>query len=205
MRSLVILFCTLTLLACGSGESGTAGQDASSATTSESEYTLEPIAGSDLVKALKYAEDGTISEQGYFLNNLPEGTWLFYEHTGKEFPKRIATYHRGAFQGPYLELTENGAITLQAHYENNELHGPWGSYKFSRPLKTAHYKHGLLDGVYREYTEGNGKLQKEIHYKDGKEHGIYRFYNEEGAVTLEYTYENGERVSGGIVEQGAAE
>ena len=82
----------------------------------------------------------------------------------------------------------------------NEYDGLAMTYKFSRPVTEANYNMGQLDGISRTYNELNGKLQTETEYKDGKQHGMHKVYNEEGQVVMEYVYENGEKVSGGIVE-----
>lgn len=183
--------------ACQSGSQGL--QEAS--LPSMEGYELEPIPGTELVRATKKDADGQLLETGFLQNNKMQGTWLYYEHTTKDFPKRVINYQQGVAQGLYLEMTERGQIDLQAFYENNELHGLWGIYKFGRPVKTANYKHGILDGVYREYALTNGKLQKEIYYKDGKEDGPYRYFNEDGEIMVEYEFRNGEKVSGGVVDK----
>lgn len=197
MRS-VLLYSLLALLACNGASSS--GEVAASEGVVTDGYTLEAVPGTELVRASKRNGDGGMVEHGYLMNDQMQGTWMYYENLSKEFPSKIANYHRGVLHGPYFEITEQGAITLQANYENGQLHGPWGSYKFNRPLKTANYKHGVLDGVYKEYADLNGRLLKEVYYKDGKEDGPYRFYNDEGRVTVQYLYKNGEKVSGGIVE-----
>lgn len=200
MKYAILLSLVIMLFACGT-KSNTAGTSEEPAVVSSDGYQLEPVEGTDLMKAEKYDPDGKLLEKGFFLNNLPEGTWYYYEHVrSNEFPKRVANYHQGVLNGPYLELTENGTISLQAYYLNNELTGHWGTYKFGRPLKTADYQNGILNGAYKEFSPTTGKLTKEISYKDGKEDGPYRFYNDSGEVTVEYTYENGEKVSGGIIE-----
>lgn len=200
MRYLVILSFVITLFACGTKDNS-ADASAEPAIVSSEGYQLEPVAGTDLMQAEKYDPDGKLLEKGFFLNNLPEGTWYYYEHVNSnEFPKRVANYHQGVLNGPYLELAGNGTIVLQAYYLNNELTGHWGTYKFGRPLKTADYQNGILNGAYREYSPTTGKLTKEISYKNGKEDGPYRFYNDNGDVTVEYLYEDGEKVSGGIIE-----
>lgn len=203
MKNSLYVFLIVSVFACQSPDPGPVEGAAAPAVSTDG-YELEPVAGTDLVSATKYEADGKLLEKGFFLNDQLEGTWSYYEHPTKEYPKRMANYHQGILQGPYLEFTEQGNIILKAYYQNNQLHGPWGAYKFGRPLKTANYVHGILDGVYREYTNNTGKLQKEIQYKNGKEHGTYRFFNDDGEVTLEYVYENGEKISGGIIETGSA-
>lgn len=199
MRRLMVLSFIVTIFACGPGETPDPPAQVSTV-GSTAGYTLEPIPGSDMVKAVKVDENGVVQEKGFFLNDLPEGTWYYFEPRYVEFPKRIISYHQGVMNGPYFELSESGTIVLQAYYENNELNGHWGTYKFGRPLKTADYKQGVLDGIYQEYTTSTGKLAKEIQYKNGKEDGYYRFLNDDGEVTLEYTYKNGEKVGGGMIE-----
>lgn len=199
MRRLIILSFIVTLSACGSSDNSN-NAAVTSTTGSTAGYTLEPMEGTTMMKASKYDAEGKILEKGYFFNNLPEGTWYYYEHRTKEFPKRVISYHQGILNGPYMELSEQGSVILQAYYENNELNGHWGTYKFGRPIKTADYVNGILNGIYQEYTSSTGKLLKEIEYKDGKEDGFYRFFNDDGDVTLEYTYKNGEKVGGGIIE-----
>lgn len=198
MRALFLMLLILSLAGCQSG--GT--KDAAPPTPDINGFVTEPVPGTDLLKVTKYNDQGQVLESGYLLDSLMQGTWMYFEHSTKEFPKKVINYHHGIAQGLYLEMTERGQIELQATYENNQLHGPWGIYKFGRPVKTATYKHGLLDGLYREYSATDGKLQKEIYYKDGKADGPYRYFNTEGEVTLEYEFKNGEKISGGTLEPG---
>ena len=170
------------------------------ATQTADGYTLTPLEGTDLIQAVKTDAEGRVAETGYFLDNLMQGTWLYYDIKSTEFPSKIINYHRGVAQGLYLEMGQQGNTEVRAFYKNNQLDGPWGMYKFGRPVKTAVYQDGVLNGPYKEYSALNGKVQKEVNYLNGKEHGIYRYYNDNEEVTLEYIYENGEKVSGGIKE-----
>ena len=181
------------------------GPSASAPTTQTADgYTLTPLEGTDLMQAVKTDAEGRVAETGYFLDNLMQGTWLYYDIQSSEFPKKIINYHRGVAQGLYLEMNQQGNVEIRAFYKNNQFDGPWGMYKFGRPVKTAFYKDGVLNGVYKEYSGLNGKIQKEVNYLDGKEHGAYRFYNDNEEITLEYIYENGEKVSGGMTDTESA-
>ncbi len=162
-------------------------------------FQLEDIPGSVYKRAVKMGENGYLQEEGMLHNGLQEGLWITY-HAGTPFPAKAASFSGGAYNGPYMEFNERGQLTLRATYKNNKLDGPWGKYSFGRPEIEAHYKAGELDGGYFEYDSRNGKIQKEVNYKNGKQHGMYRFFNEEGKITLEYEYRDGEKVSGGIVE-----
>lgn len=144
-------------------------------------------------KVVKKYIDDTIIEEGRLLNGLRSGTWFTYE-VGGAFPEKIMTYANGMANGPYYALNERGQIEVKAYYKDNKLHGDWAEYKFGRPIKEATYYNGELNGVYREYKTGSGKIQKEIEYKMGKMNGRYLFYDDEGNVVLDYQYKNGEKV-----------
>ena len=57
----------------------------------------------------------------------------------------------------------------------------------------------MMDGIYKEFYN-NGKLQRSINYKNGVMDGPMKYYNEEGGVTLEYSYKNGEKVGEGVMK-----
>jgi antitoxin component YwqK of YwqJK toxin-antitoxin module len=155
-------------------------------------------------KGWHYAErldaEGRITESGYLFNGKKNGLWVEY-HPNSDFPKIVASYVDGDFQGPFYEYNLQGQISQIANYEKNLLEGKWTSFRFSRPVIEANYKNGKLSGSYKEYDFRNGKLQKEANFENGLEDGIFRFYNESGEITMEYHYKKGERISGGIVNQ----
>jgi len=155
-------------------------------------------------KGWHYAErldsEGRIVESGYLLNGKKNGLWVEY-HPNSDFPKIVASYVDGDFQGPFYEYNLQGQISQIANYEKNLLEGKWTSFRFSRPVIEANYKNGKLSGPYKEYDFRNGKIQKEANFENGLEDGLFRFYNESGEITMEYNYKKGERISGGIVNQ----
>jgi len=61
------------------------------------------------------------------------------------------------------------------------------------------YVNGDLDGAMTEY-DSRGNLQRITNFKEGKPHGDMLFYDEEGTLMMEYKYKNGEKISGGIIE-----
>ena len=52
----------------------------------------------------------------------------------------------------------------------------------------------------KTFDERTFKLKQEVEYKNGLQDGYFRYYDEEGNVTLEYEYKEGEKIKGGIVE-----
>lgn len=211
MKTVYLLVATIFLATACNQNSTTNNTTTSTSTSSTaitdgfdlSGYVVEDIPGSDVKWVYKEDTEGIRVEEGSLLNGKKHGMWTTYDLQGN-FPTLVANFAEGKYNGPYMEYNERGYIKLKATYRNNKLHGPWGKFSFGRPETTAHYKNGELDGTYREYERKNGKLQKEINYKNGVQHGMYRFYNLDGAITLEYEYKNGEKVAGGITEEGKA-
>jgi len=163
-------------------------------------YTLETVAGQSAQLARKTGEEGALLEQGWVENGRKTGTWTVYDPESG-MPVKVISFVGGMYNGVYLEFNERGYLTLKAHYRNNQLHGPWSKYRFGGRLEAeARYREGKLDGVYKEYYPRDKGLKEEIGYKMGVQHGPYRYYNENGELTLEYEYANGEKVSGGIIE-----
>ena len=147
----------------------------------------------------KYNAQKQLTEEGYIANGQKQGQWISYD-PGKSEIKSMAHYVDGRLQGTYLGFSSRGQIETRIQYFDDQYHGPYVKYRFGRPTEESNYVNGKLEGLYKEF-HNNGKLQKEIQYKDGKIHGFYRFYDDEGNITLEYQYENGEKISGGIIEE----
>lgn len=189
---------TLLLSACnGVGDRAT---PAGAATIDGEAYELEALPGSlDIQRAIRRDAQGNVLESGFIRDSVKTGTWQI-NRTDGEFPEKIISFVNGRYNGPYIEFNERGQIALMATYKDNVLHGPWGIYRFGRAEKTATYVDGEIEGVYKEYDYRNGNLKKEVNYKQGKEDGLMRFYDDNGDVIMEYTYRNGEKVSGGVVE-----
>lgn len=198
---ILFLAASFTLLAgCDNSNAGAGATEQ----FDSSGYTTEDIPGTPYQRVFKLGADNTLQEEGLARNGVKEGTWAIY-HPGGVFPEKVISYADGMYNGPYMEFNERGQLALRATYKNNILDGPWGKYRFGRPEAEANYKNGKFHGTYKEYDSSTGKLIKEINYKDGVQHGMLRFFNDAGAVTLEYEYRNGEKVSGGIVEGKAGE
>lgn len=189
MRLFAALLLMCALISCRPADADHSADDR----FASEEYTAEAIPDTELKQVVKYNDEGRLLEKGLVLNGLAEGAWSYYEQSN-EFPKRIINYHRGRVQGLYLEFSERGQIVLKANYFNNELHGDWVAYELGLPVRTATYINGQLHGIYREYDRMSGTLQKAIHYQNGQLHGPYRYYDQSGEISLEYMYEQGQRV-----------
>lgn len=188
MRNLLLILLAVILAACGDSNSN----PGTTPTTLEG-YEVLDIPNSKIKSVNQKSVEGNVIEEGQILNGLKTGTWVTY-YPDKPYPKTIMSYTDGIANGPYFEFNNRGQLELKTFYKSNKLHGYWGQYSFGRVAKEATYKDGELNGAYREYKSTTGKVQKEISYKEGKMHGKYFYFDEEGNVSLEYTYQDGERV-----------
>lgn len=197
MRNLITLILLFSFFACQDAAGPVV--EVEKATVDEKEFEVTPIAGSAALRAERKDPMGKIIEAGFILNGLKHGTWTVYNPESVA-PEKITSYIDGALNGPYIEMDQQGRISVLSNYKANVLHGSYGTYKIGRPVTTATYIDGKLDGFMVEYDYRTNKIKQEASYKMGVQDGPLRFYNEEGKITLEYLYKDGERVSGGIVE-----
>lgn len=160
-------------------------------------YTLEKIGGSPFQRAYKM-EGERLIEEGTVLDGKKNGVWVSYHGDIKGFPKVVANYVAGKLSGPYMEINEYGQFQVVAQYRNNKLHGRVAKYQFTRIAEELHYKDGVLHGPYTAFFPNSDVKQRSAEFKNGLEDGTTRFYNEQGKITMEYLYKNGEKVSGGM-------
>lgn len=178
MKNILFLSFALFLISCGSGNT--------SAVSAEITEKTDP--------------NGLITERKQITNGQSTGVFVEY-YPEKGLPKKVVTLDNEVFDGPYMEFNNRGQIEKMANYKDNQLHGDYATYKFGRVMEKSTYQNGKLHGTYRSYFSNSDKLQKEAEYKNGIQHGIFKQYNEEGQVVLEYEYNNGEVVKGGMVKE----
>jgi antitoxin component YwqK of YwqJK toxin-antitoxin module len=193
MRTLLLsLIACLLWSACQTG-------DTSPETPNLEGFTVEKMPGTDFKMAQKFDDDRLV-EEGMLFKGEKTGTWITYHGDRRNFPKIVANYAGGVLNGPYMEFNQYGQFEVVAHYRNNRLHGRVSKYKVTRLVEELTYKEGVLDGPYTLFYENSDFVQRTAEFKDGKEHGTIRYFNENGEVTMQYEYRNGEKISGGMVE-----
>ncbi len=191
MKYIFGLLLGMSFFACNSGGG------ASGASVDLSAYTTENKGGVE--RAYKLDSSGNLMEDGFVSNGSKNGIWTVYDPKTRRI-KSTTSYSNGAMNGPHLEFSNRGQVETRIHYLNNEYHGMYATFKNGRTIKEMSYKNGVIDGEVREFTS-RGKLQKMTEFKDGKIHGDMIFYDEEENVVMQYKYEKGDKVSGGIVEK----
>lgn len=197
MRLLTFLFLSLLISSCGgSGSSGTAAPSADLAG-----FMSEKI-NNEVELVTKKSPEGLLVEQGLIRNGAKDGLWMTHHKNGRI--KTITSYVQGRLNGVHLELNDREQVETKVSYLKDQYHGTFGKYKFGRIETEMTYDNGVLNGPFVEYSD-RGKVQKKGTYKDGKQDGLLQFFNDEEEMVMEYTYKNGEKVSGGMLEPKAAE
>lgn len=164
-------------------------------------YTLTPIPGGQYQIAELRDADGKLVEMGRVDNNqVKNGTWIVY-HPGSDIPKAVSDMVDGVYNGVHQTYSNRGQLEMAAAYVNNQLHGKFAKFKFGRKTEEGEHLNGEAHGQWITYYPNKDIKQQETNYKNGKQHGTLRYFDEEGNITMEYEYKDGEKISGGIVEK----
>ncbi len=193
MKSFYIptFFALFIIFSCSTNSNNSSGTE-----MDLSGYQTEELNGATY--AYKVESTGVLVSEGFLSNGKKHGSWIsYYPNDGKI--KDVENYVNGTLNGVTLTFSNRGSIDKREHFRNGRRHGMSGEYKFGRPIKETEYSDGKLNGVHKEYFN-NGKLQKEVTFKNDLQHGSFKQYNEEGEVIIQYEYENGKKLSGGVVE-----
>ena len=201
--SIVLTLSIITLFAssCKPSEEKVAAEPAGAAapTGELKDMAMEAIPGSNTKYARQIGKAGNLEIEGFVENDKKVGMWIQYTPDGDI--QLINHYVDGLLEGTAMRMTFRNQVDLRMNYKQGKLDGPWTSYKFGKITEERLYKNDKLDGMTKTYNTRNWKLKQEAEYKNGVQDGIFRYYDEEGTLSLEYTYKNGEKVSGGIIEQ----
>ena len=198
MKNLLLAFGAVLLFACHTPNGPAAPADA--VVTDLTNYQTFDVPGSYYrIAELRDADNHLVESGMVDGNSVKNGSWVVY-HPGNDIPKTVATMVNGVYAGPYNEFSNRGQLEASYTYINNELHGKFAKFKFGRKTEEGEYNFGQPNGVWITYYNNKETPQKLTTYKDGQMDGILQFFDEEGNVTVEYEYKNGEKVSGGIVE-----
>lgn len=194
---ILLLISLLFLIACGSNESATIGQTEGN-DLDLSIYDVRDVPGTNWKQVSRNHANGDVYEKGYIENGKKTGSWVMY-YPDNGYIQSITHYKNGVLMGPYIEFDERGRFTKQIEYENNLISGLYGEYTNGRPDRKIQYYNGKINGWVREYDK-RSNLIKEAYYRDNELDGKVSHFNEDGKLILEYVYENGKKISGGVVE-----
>lgn len=144
-------------------------------------------------KWTKNYDNGKIRYKGYFINDLPVGTFYYYHENGKI--KSLLNYDDN--HNSTCELFwDNGRIAARGAYNaQNQREGAWYLYFENEKLSSIiNYKTGKADGNVKMYYPDTEKLVLDCNYKMGKLHGEYKKYFNNAKLQEEGSYDEGNRV-----------
>ena len=162
----------------------------------------------------KKYDNGKIRYKGFFINDVPTGTFMYYHTNGKI--KSVLNYAEDttstaelywetgliAAKGSYdaqnrrIKLWhiyfEDGTLSVIINYKAGQANGAVTMYYPGGKTKIldCNYKLGKLDGMYKKFFQ-SGLPQEEGPYVNGVKHGHWKLYNPEGFVDEEGEYING--------------
>ena len=94
------------------------------------------------------------------------------------------------------EFYPNGELERRTNYRGFNRHGLMRMWHDNGQLEMeTTYKDGKKHGLYRRWHD-NGQLWWETTYKDGRQDGLYRSWNEDGSRSVEKCYQNGKETFG---------
>ena len=144
-----------------------------------------------MVRVSVYGTDGTVLQQGDYLEGVREGAWTEFHPNG--FVKQVVGYVNGLKQGQQLELDNRGQLEVRSTFYQGKLHGQYVKYNRTRIKEKKFYDDGKLNGL-KEIFYGNGTIMEQSNYVAGQIDGVAKWFDQEGNVTIEYLYKNGELV-----------
>ena len=187
MKQAILLFGLLFLASCANE---TTDQPAVEVTDIPAGAVQEPFEDNpDMVKVTVSDAAGNVVGYGVYNNGVREGSWTELHPNGHV--KNVTGYVNGLKEGQSVEIDNRGQLLERFTYHNGKLDGPYTKYNRTRIKEVKNYKNGLLEGKVEIFYD-NAKVMEESYYKNGKRDGIAKWFDEDGKISIEYTYVEGE-------------
>lgn len=186
MKNIIILFGILFLASCNT-QPEAIQVDAADMPAGSSQEPFED--NPNMVKVTIDDGTGNTIAYGIYVNGFREGSWTELHPNGHV--KNVTGYVDGVKEGQSVEIDNRGQLLERFTYHNGELGGSYTKYNRTRIKEVKNYKNGLLEGKVEIFYD-NAKVMEESYYKNGKRDGIAKWYDQEGNITIEYTYVDGE-------------
>ena len=174
--------------------------------------------GSESGSWTSYFENGTKESSLNFSRGELHGEVLDFYEDGQVESKRIYSY--GKIHGKSESFHDNGQLSVSTNYFDGQEHGRKEFYDYTGNLQLVRfYEYGRLigytyldenseelpmikleneSGIVKAYFD-NGKISREIEYMNGEVKGMYRAFNYSGKPEYEAAYTSGE-FNGAVTE-----
>ena len=161
-------------------------------------------------------EDGSMKESGTYSDGVKQGTWRGWFNNGQK--KFVFNYHNNLKHGLYTEWGQDGRLRKDIEFNkgvpvseyiveydgqgytetnrrNGELSGSWIKwYSSGKKAEEGVYKYGKKGGLWTGWYENEYK-KYQAKFENGKIDGLYTEYDNEGRITKNINYRNGEIIS----------
>lgn len=139
-------------------------------------------------KWVKYHDTKFKRYEGQFVNDLPTGTFKYYDNTGICITQ-LDFLHADTSEAKHFHT--NGKVLSQGIYVQKMKHGEWRFYDERGVLSMIeHFEFGKRQG-FSEVYYSNGKLASKKYFENDLEQGEAFEYFEDGVVKFQGTYING--------------
>jgi antitoxin component YwqK of YwqJK toxin-antitoxin module len=136
----------------------------------------------------KINAEGRLQYEGQFINNIPTGTFTYYDSLGNV--KAITKFSDNG-KVANTQLFQKGIKLSEGEYLNERKNGLWNYYNENSVLVAQEsYVNGVPDGTWKIYYY-EGSLLEEVPYVMGIKEGEWKQYFMDGAVKTKATYKNG--------------
>lgn len=138
-----------------------------------------------------YSTKGKLIYREEYLNNQLSGQQIsqgYYNDTTTSY------YRAGKRHGRYITTTNDGVITEQGTFKDNEKVGKWISRSNDGNITTLHFnQQGQLHGT-KTVTDSSGKLLEKFNYVAGEYHGQQLERDAAGNIINQGRFVNGVKV-----------
>ncbi|MDR1613866.1 MAG: toxin-antitoxin system YwqK family antitoxin [Planctomycetota bacterium] len=133
---------------------------------------------------------GEVAIEAPWENGVQQGIVTFYHESGAR--QAALPYYNGKLEGMFNTWYENGGLQSEEAYRDGELNG---RSVFRSPdgkeTMALNYRNGRLDGL-QMWFHPNGVKARETIILNGVPDGHWREWDENGELTADEEYENGE-------------
>jgi len=161
------------------------------------QYAVKFFSDDSTVKDGSYTQwypNGNKFQEGAYVDGKQDGLWTFWSPDGKV--AKTVNYKAGKPDGLTTIFRSDGTTKEREEiYRDGKRQGRWVQYnERGVHILQEEYKDGVLSGTQIAWYD-NGKEKFRVELRDGKRHGKATFWDEQGQMTSERLYENGQPVN----------
>lgn len=139
----------------------------------------------------KYNESGLLKYEGHFVDDIPEGNFIYY------YPdEKVKARSEFSQAGDYVKTTtyhHAGEIMTEGYYNKKEKDSLWIYYNSEGLILTEEFfQDSKKQGSWKVYYD-NGQLSEEIRWENDKRNGPWKQYYFDGALKTQGNYSEDEK------------